>query len=132
MVVTVASPAEQRLAVMPSVQALPKQILAPEASAELRGRLLLEFGSLASGDDAALWAHRSLSEKNKLTAADAQQVEEAFEARLTVLTAAEPSPTSSGASRSITAQEFKGAKGSQALQDDRQERPYIARAAPAS
>ncbi len=68
----------------------PRQILAPEASAELRDRLVVEMDSLASGDDAALWAHRSLNEKNKLTAADAQQVEEAFEARLRVLMTAEP------------------------------------------
>ena len=71
----------------------PRQILGPEASAELRGRLVVELSSLASGDDAALWAHRSLNEKNKLNAADARQVEEAFEARLAVLMAAEPSPT---------------------------------------
>ena len=71
----------------------PKQILAPEASAELRGRLLVELSSLGSGDDAALWAHRSLSEKNKLNAADAHHVEEAFADRLKVLMAAEPSPT---------------------------------------
>ena len=71
---------------------LPKEILSAEASAELRGRLLSDVGGLTTGDDAALWAHRSLIEKNKLTAADAQEVEGAFEARLTVLTAAEPSP----------------------------------------
>ena len=39
----------------------PKQILGTEASAELRDRLIAELGSLAAGDDAALWAHRSLS-----------------------------------------------------------------------
>ena len=60
----------------------PKEILGAEASAALRDRLVAELGDLASGDDAALWAHRSLVEKNKLTAADAQQVEEAFQARL--------------------------------------------------
>jgi hypothetical protein len=56
--------------------------LGPEASAELRDRLLGELNELASGDDAALWAHRSLVEKNKLMAADAQRIEEAFQARL--------------------------------------------------
>ena len=56
--------------------------LGPEASVELRDRLLEELNELASGDDAALWAHRSLPEKNKLTAADAQRVEEGFQARL--------------------------------------------------
>jgi len=66
-----------------------REILGAEASAELRDRLLSEVGDLASGDDAALWAHRSLAEKNKLTTADAQHVEEAFQARMTVLAAVE-------------------------------------------
>ncbi len=57
-------------------------MLAPEASAELRDRLLGELAGLGSNDEAALWAHRNLFAKNKLTAADAQQVEEAFAARL--------------------------------------------------
>jgi hypothetical protein len=57
-------------------------VLRPEASAELRDRLLGQLKELASGDDAALWAHRSLPEKNKLIAADALQVEEAFQAKL--------------------------------------------------
>ena len=52
--------------------------LGPEASAALRDRLLGELNELACGDDAALWAHRSLADKNKLTAADAQRVEESL------------------------------------------------------
>ena len=52
--------------------------LGPEASAALRDRLLGELNDLACGDDAAIWAHRSLVEKNKLTAADAQCVEESL------------------------------------------------------
>jgi hypothetical protein len=59
--------------------------LGNEASAALRDRLLGEINELAGGDEAALWAHRSLTEKNKLTAADAQCVEEAFPARLASL-----------------------------------------------
>ena len=59
-----------------------KSIFAPEASAELRDQLIAELNDLASGDDAAIWAHRSLGEKNKLTAADAQRVEDTFQARL--------------------------------------------------
>ena len=69
-----------------------KEILGAEASAELRDRLMAELGSLASSDDAALWAHRSLCEKNKLTGADALHVEDAFAARVTNLAAAEVSP----------------------------------------
>ena len=57
-------------------------LLGPEASATLRDRLLGEINELVSDDQAAHWAHRSLSEKNTLTAADALLVEEAFQARL--------------------------------------------------
>ncbi len=60
----------------------PKEMLGPEASAALRDRLIVDVGNLASADDAALWAHRSLPEKNKLAAGDALLVEEAFAARL--------------------------------------------------
>jgi ERF superfamily len=59
--------------------------LGPEASAELHDRLLDELHELASGDEAALWAHRSLPEKNKLTTADAGYIEEAFQTRLTAI-----------------------------------------------
>jgi hypothetical protein len=58
-------------------------VLGPEASAELRDRLVAELGELGSGgDDAALWAKRRLGEKNQLTASDARRVEEAFQAKL--------------------------------------------------
>ncbi len=67
----------------------PKEILGAEASAALRDRLIADVGRLASADDAALWAHRSLTEKNKLAAGDALLVEEAFEARLPTFGAAE-------------------------------------------
>jgi hypothetical protein len=56
--------------------------LTSEQSAELRDRLLAELVSLGSGDDAALWAHRSLSEKNRMTTHDAQRVEQAFQAHI--------------------------------------------------
>jgi hypothetical protein len=56
--------------------------LGAEASAALRDRLVAELNDLACGDDAAIWAHRSLVEKNKLTIADAQSVEESFQAKL--------------------------------------------------
>jgi hypothetical protein len=62
-----------------------KEILDAEGSAELRDRLLNEIRSLASSDDAALWAHRSLAKKNTLMAADSRQVEEAFDARIRML-----------------------------------------------
>jgi hypothetical protein len=56
--------------------------LGTEASAQLTARLLAELANLTNGDGAALWAQRSLPEKNKLTSADALRVEEAFQAKL--------------------------------------------------
>jgi hypothetical protein len=41
--------------------------------------------ALTSSEDAALWAHRRLVAKNQLSAADAQQVEEAFAVRLAAI-----------------------------------------------
>ena len=65
------------------LQSIPTEpTLGPEASAALRDRLVAELNDLACGDDAAIWAHRSLVEKNKLTEVDAQYVEETFQARL--------------------------------------------------
>jgi hypothetical protein len=60
----------------------PNSVLAPEASEQMRDRLIAEIARLATGDDAALWAHRSLGEKSKLIAADADRVERAFTAKL--------------------------------------------------
>jgi len=69
--------------------------LGPEASAQLRDRLLGELNELASGDDAALWAHRSLPEKNKLTTTEAQRVEQAFQAKMATFVSP-PAPKLSG------------------------------------
>ena len=63
-----------------------KPILGSVQSAELRERLLAELSRLASGEDAAMWAHRSLPEKNRLTATDAHTVEQAFQARMAAFT----------------------------------------------
>jgi ERF superfamily len=60
--------------------------LAPEASTQLRNRLLAELKDLGEADEAALWARRSLLEKNRLNAADAQCIDETFQARLAGLT----------------------------------------------
>jgi ERF superfamily protein len=56
-------------------------------SASLRAELLREICDLGAADDAALWAQRRLPVKNQLSAADAQQVEEAFAAKLAVVQA---------------------------------------------
>ena len=68
-----------------------KPVLEPEASAILREQLsatlceqlISQLEKLNSADEAANWAHRVLAAKNSLTAADAEHVEQAFQARLT-------------------------------------------------
>jgi hypothetical protein len=52
------------------------------ASARLRDVMLAELNDVGSEDAATKWAHRRLPEKNKLNAADAKHVEEAFRTKL--------------------------------------------------
>jgi ERF superfamily len=52
------------------------------ASARLRDLMLAELNDIGSEDAATKWAHRRLKEKNKLNAADAKHIEEAFRAKL--------------------------------------------------
>jgi hypothetical protein len=54
-------------------------------SAVLRDELLRDLGNLNSAEGAAVWARRILPAKNTLHEADARQVEEAFEAKLTAI-----------------------------------------------
>jgi hypothetical protein len=86
--------------------------LGAEASAALRDRLVAELSDLACGDDAAIWAHRSLVEKNKLTAADAQCVEETFQAKLASLVASgtDNSQRAGEAERPLTTRSPRSAK----------------------
>jgi hypothetical protein len=63
-----------------------KPILGSVQSAELRERLVAELSRLGSGEDAAIWAQQSLPEKNRLMAADAQTVEQAFRGRMAAFT----------------------------------------------
>jgi len=81
--------------------------LSPEASAQLRDRLLGQLKELAGGDEAALWAHRSLPEKDKLIAADALRVEESFQAKLTsfATSAADEPQTPTEAAQPLTGQD---------------------------
>jgi hypothetical protein len=51
-------------------------------SARLRDAMLGELNEIGSEDDAAKWAHRRMQDKNKLNAADAKYIEEAFRAKL--------------------------------------------------
>lgn len=59
-----------------------KPTLGAESSAHLRDRLLAELTDISSSDDAAMWAHKKLVEKNQLIAADAQRIEAAFQSHL--------------------------------------------------
>ena len=63
----------------------PRPVLGPGASAELRGRLVAQIAEIGSADDAALWAYCNMRAKDGLSAADANQVEEAFEGKLASL-----------------------------------------------
>jgi ERF superfamily len=56
--------------------------LSAALSASLKDELLRQIDRLGAADDGALWAQRNLAAKNKLAAADARCVEEAFAARL--------------------------------------------------
>jgi ERF superfamily len=68
----------------PPVHSAPP-VLAPEQSSILRERLVAQLAAINLTDDAAAWAHRNLPAKNTLTAADAQIVEERFQARLSTI-----------------------------------------------
>jgi hypothetical protein len=65
-----------------AVSSTTKRFLEADASAALRDRLTAELKELNSAEEAANWAHRVLSVKNSLTAADAEHVERAFDAKL--------------------------------------------------
>jgi hypothetical protein len=60
----------------------PKPTLEPHASAALRDQLIAELNDLNSAEDAANWAQRVLATKDTLTTADAERIEQAFQARL--------------------------------------------------
>jgi hypothetical protein len=63
----------------------------------LRDQLLRDVGNLSSVEGAAIWARRILPAKNTLHEADARQVEEAFQAKLTAING--PSNSASGSDR---------------------------------
>jgi hypothetical protein len=62
-----------------------KPVLEPQQSALQRDRLLTELEILDTLDAATSWAQRILHTKNRLTAADAQCVEAAFQVKLATL-----------------------------------------------
>jgi hypothetical protein len=68
----------------------PNPELSVALSASLRAELLREIEDLVTAEDAAVWARRRLPAKNQLSATDAQQVEEAFAAKLASIYPPEP------------------------------------------
>jgi hypothetical protein len=73
-------------------------VLSPDESAALRDRLLGEIAVLQSQERATTWAHEGLPAKNKLTAADAKALEEAFVQRLADFSSSEAAtPAANGA-----------------------------------
>ena len=56
--------------------------LEPEQSAALREQLIAELKEMNSGEEAAVWALCVMGAKNNLNAADAERVEQAFQAQL--------------------------------------------------
>jgi ERF superfamily len=66
-------------------EASAKSVLGVQLSASLRESLIEQLDVIKSADEAAAWAHRNLSAKNTLTAADAKMVEERFKARLSTM-----------------------------------------------
>jgi hypothetical protein len=65
-------------------------MLFPDESAALRQRLLGEVAALQSQESATTWVREALPAKNKLTAADAKALEDAFEQRLADFSSPEP------------------------------------------
>jgi hypothetical protein len=64
--------------------------LPPDASENLRYRLIAELEQLVDPEALATWAHRALPLKNQLATADAQTVEAVFAARVSQLGESEP------------------------------------------
>jgi hypothetical protein len=60
-------------------------VLNPEASGQLRDKLVSEIEHLDVVEAAIEWATRSIEDKNSLSASDASLVEAVFEGRMRVL-----------------------------------------------
>ena len=83
------------------------------AAAHLRDVMLGELNQIGSEDEAAKWAHRRMQEKNKLNAADAKHVEEAFRAKLLsfAIHHSEGIPVSNNEASSSSATDGRDTKG---------------------
>jgi hypothetical protein len=67
------------------VKGEPRAILDAHQSAELREKLLIEVGNIASTELAVAWAREALMSTNRLLESDAQLVQAAFERRMSEL-----------------------------------------------
>jgi hypothetical protein len=74
----------------------------------LRDQLLRDVRNLSSAEGTAVWARRSLPAKNTLQEADARQVEEAFQAKLTVINGQSNSASPSDRHDELQAQPTNG------------------------
>jgi hypothetical protein len=82
-------------------------LLPPEQSTVLRGRLLTEIAALDAHDGAITWAKEAIPHKNTLTVADAKVVEDAFEQKLSGLSA---SPSETNGAPTVDASAGAGAE----------------------
>jgi hypothetical protein len=78
-------------------------VLSPDESAALLDRLLVEIAALQSQEHATTWAREALPAKNKLTAADAKALEDAFEHRLADFSSTEPATPAASSAASAAA-----------------------------
>jgi ERF superfamily len=85
----------------------PRPVLPPTESAPLRDELLSEIGALKGTDQATTWAFRIIGVKNTLTTADAQLLEQAFQARMTALEGAAQKSESSTPTAQVTKSELR-------------------------
>jgi hypothetical protein len=67
-----------------------RKMLGLDASATTRDQLVKEIDTLKTGEELALWAHRSLGTKNTLMSDDTLAVEAAYQAALERLARSEP------------------------------------------
>src|SRR5205814_110829 len=63
---------------------LPRVILAPQKSLELRERLITELAIFSETEALTAWAQKILPQKDQLTTSDAEALEGAFAAKLSV------------------------------------------------
>jgi hypothetical protein len=87
----------------------PKLLLEPDVSAALRDQLMEELATVTTADEAAAWAMRRLSDKNTLTAPDADIIDQAFRGKMQSVGLIEDGNAGSLAPNQEEADKFDGA-----------------------